>query len=67
MVTRRWLGYPLLGLALLLAVFTVANVAFAERPEDCAPEDREIPGNTNSPCKWVTAIKVAAPSPFLAS
>ena len=52
MVTNRWLGYPLLALALLLVVFTAANIAFAERPEDCAPEDREIPGNTNSPCKW---------------
>ena len=51
-IEEHELGYPLLGLALLLAVFTVANVAFAERPEDCAPEDREIPGNTNLPCKW---------------
>ena len=48
----RWLGYPLLALALLIAVFTAANITFAERPEDCAPEDREIEGNTNSPCKW---------------
>ena len=52
MVTNRWLGYPLLALALLLAVFTAAHIVSAERPEDCAPEDREIPGNTNSPCKW---------------
>ena len=52
MVTRRWFGYPLLALALALAVFTAAHIAFAERPDDCAPEDREIPGNTNSPCKW---------------
>ncbi len=51
-MTRRWLGYPLLALALLLAVFTAAHIAFAEQPEDCAPGDREIPGNTNSPCKW---------------
>ena len=51
-MTRRWLGYPMLTIALLLAVFTVVHVVFAEQPEDCAPEDREIPGNTNSPCKW---------------
>ena len=48
----RWLGYPLLALALLIAVFMATNITFAERPEDCAPEDREIEGNTNSPCKW---------------
>ena len=35
-----------------LAVFAAAHIVFAERPEDCAPEDREMPGNTNSPCKW---------------
>ena len=51
-MTRRWLGYPMLTIALLLAVFTVVQVVFAEQPEDCAPEDREMPGNTNSPCKW---------------
>ena len=49
---RRWLSYPLLTLSLLFAVFTAAHIAFAEQPEDCAPEDREILGNTNSPCKW---------------
>ena len=48
----RWLVFPLLALALVLAVFAAANIVFAERPDDCAPEDREIPGNTNSPCKW---------------
>lgn len=52
MVTRRWFGYSLPVFALLLAAFTAAHIAFAERPEDCAPEDREIPGNTNSPCRW---------------
>ncbi len=51
-MAMRLLSYPLLTVALLLAVFTVAHVAFAERPDDCAPEDREISGNTNSPCKW---------------
>ena len=49
---RRWLGYPLLALILLTAVFALANTASADRPEDCAPEDREILGNTTSPCKW---------------
>ena len=52
MVTRRWLGYLMLALALLLAVFAAAHIVLAERPDDCAPEDREIAGNTNSPCKW---------------
>ena len=52
MTARRWLGYPLLALVLLGAVFAMASTASAERPEDCAPEDREIPGNTTSPCKW---------------
>ena len=51
-MTNRWLSYPLLALALLLAVFTAAHIVLAEQPEDCAPEDREIAGNTNSPCKW---------------
>ena len=51
-MTRRWLSYPLLTLALLLTLFAAANTAIAEQPEDCAPEDREIQGNTNSPCKW---------------
>ena len=48
----RWLIHPLLAIALLLVVFTSAHIVFAERPDNCAPEDREIPGNTNSPCKW---------------
>ena len=52
-MTNRWLSYPLLALVLLLAVFTAAHIVFAERPPgNCAPEDREIQGNTNSPCKW---------------
>ena len=48
----RLMSYPLLTVALLLAVFTAANSAFAERPDTCAPEDREISGNINSDCKW---------------
>ena len=51
-MTNRWLSYPLLTIALLLAVFTAADIVLADRPENCALEDREIPGNTNSPCKW---------------
>ena len=51
-MANRWLSYPLLAFALLLAALTAAHIAFAERPEDCAPGDREIQGNTNSPCKW---------------
>ena len=48
----RLMSYPLLTVALLLAVFTAANSAFAERPDTCASEDREISGNINSDCKW---------------
>ena len=48
----RLMSYPLLTVALSLAVFTAANSAFAERPDTCAPEDREISGNINSDCKW---------------
>ena len=38
----------LLSYVLLLAGFTAAHVTFAERPDSCAPEDREISGNINS-------------------
>ena len=48
----RLIYYPLLAVALTLAVLAAANVAFAERPDTCAPEDREISGNINSDCKW---------------
>ena len=51
-MTKRWLAYPLLALVLGLAVFAATNPASADRPEDCAPEDREVPGNTNSDCRW---------------
>ena len=49
---RMALRYPLLAVALLLAVFTAAHLAYAERPDTCSLEDREIPGNTNSVCVW---------------
>ncbi len=52
MVAKRLLSYSLLVAVLLLATLIPANAAFAERPYDCAPEDREIPGNTGSPCKY---------------
>ena len=48
----RLMSYPLLTVAMLLAVFTAANIVFAERPDTCTPEDREISGNINSDCKW---------------
>ena len=49
---RRLLSYPLLAAALLMAVLIPANAVFAERPDTCAAEDREISGNINSDCKW---------------
>ena len=51
-MTKRLLSYPLLTVALLFAVLAAANVTFAERPDNCDPEDREVLGNTNSPCNW---------------
>ena len=51
-MTRRWLAYPLLALVLGLAVFAATNPASADRPDSCDPEDREVPGNTNSDCRW---------------
>ena len=46
-----WRGRPLLTVALLLVLFTTADV-FAERPDTCAPEDREIAGNLTTDCRW---------------
>ena len=46
-----WRGRLLLTVALLLVLFTTADV-FAERPDTCAPEDREIAGNLTSDCRW---------------
>ena len=48
----KLIGYPLLALALLLSALTATQVAFAERPDTCGPEDREVSGNINSDCKW---------------
>ena len=52
MVGKRPLIVPLMAAILLLVVLIPANAAFAELPDSCVPEDREIPGNTNSPCKY---------------
>ena len=47
-----------IGMALVLAVvFLCGSIAWsglthADQPSDCAPEDRVVPGNTNSDCKW---------------
>ena len=46
-----WRGRLLLTVALLLVVLTTADV-FAERPDTCAPEDREIAGNLTTDCRW---------------
>ena len=47
----KLITFPLLILAMLTAL-AAANIAHAARPDNCAPEHREIHGNTNSPCKW---------------
>ena len=52
MVSTKFLSYSLLAFGLTLAMFAAAHIVLADRPDDCAPEDREVPGNTNSPCKW---------------
>ena len=48
----RLTSYPFIAITLLMVVFTAADVALAERPDSCAPEDRELSGNINSDCKW---------------
>ena len=47
----KLITFPLLILAMLTAL-AAANIAQAARPDNCAPEHRELHGNTNSPCKW---------------
>lgn len=47
----KLITFPLLILAMLTAL-AAANIAQAARPDNCAPEHREVHGNTNSPCKW---------------
>ena len=47
----KLITFPLLILAMLVAL-AAANIAQAARPDNCAPEHREVHGNTSSPCKW---------------
>ena len=47
----KLITFPLLILA-MLAALAAANIAQAARPDNCAPEHRELHGNTNSPCQW---------------
>ena len=47
----KLITFPLLILA-MLAALAAANIAQAARPDNCAPEHREVNGNTSSPCKW---------------
>ena len=47
----KLITYPLLILTILTAL-AAANIAQAARPDNCAPEHRELHGNTNSPCIW---------------
>ena len=50
----RYLIYIALALALVLALAPAISADEVWRPPaDCAPEDRTIKGNTNSPCKLV--------------
>ena len=48
---RRWMTYTSV-LAALLTLILVARSAHAGYPETCDPKDREVPGNTNTPCKY---------------
>lgn len=50
-MTAKLITYPLLILAMLTAL-AAANIAQAGRPNNCAPEHREVQGNLSSPCKW---------------
>ena len=55
-------------IAILVALTTALAVssAFGQGvPDTCAPEDREISGNTNSPCKWDAAFQNATSLEFL--
>ena len=47
----KLITFPLLILT-MLAALAAANIAQAARPDNCAPEHREVHGNTSSPCKW---------------
>ncbi len=47
-----------------LSIGTSASVS-ADIPTDCDPSDREIPGNTNSPCRWHYHLDNATSVEFL--
>ncbi len=51
-MVRNGLSLPLVLLTLLLGLVASTPTILAELPVECAPGDREIEGNTNSPCKW---------------
>lgn len=51
-MTAKLISYPLLAFALLATLFAAAQDTFAGRPANCAPEHREVHGNTSSHCKW---------------
>ena len=54
---------------ILIGVLTLALGTFvstsADAPIDCDPSDREIPGNTNSPCLWNYHLDEAASVEFV--
>ena len=55
-------------IAILVALTTALALssAFGQGvPDTCAPEDREISGNTNSPCKWDARFQDATSLEFL--
>ena len=45
--------YILLGFILLLLAMSTTNAMAWEPTEDCSPEERQSPGNTNTPCNVV--------------
>ena len=45
--------YMLLGFILLLLAMSTTTAMAWEPTEDCAPEERQAPGNTNTPCNVI--------------
>ncbi len=55
--------FVLIGaLTLILGAFSSIS---ADVPIDCDPSDREIPGNTNSPCRWHYHLDNATSAEFV--
>lgn len=52
-------------LVALLSALAMSSASGQGIPDTCAPEDREISGNTNSPCKWDAAFQNATSLEFL--